>query len=188
MLNRCDGCDQIILTGGTKVGDLRFCTSKCASNAIDLINIDQHSLTLPEKFVETQVMQVFEGPCPRCGMTGGVDLFEAHWVWSILVMTQWKTTGGLSCQGCATKARIYALLVSSTCGWWGFPWGIFITPIQILRNFVALLEFSRMEPSTKLVHHIRRTLAAQDLMERRATDQNAVATEADSPAVEEQQV
>jgi len=188
MLNRCDGCAQIILTGGTKVGDLRFCTPKCASNAVDLIDIDQHSLTLPEKFLEAQVLQVFEGPCPRCGITGGVDLYEAHWVWSILVMTQWKTTGGLSCQGCATKARIYALLVSSTCGWWGFPWGIFMTPLQILRNLAALMEFSRTEPSTKLVQHIRRMLAAQDLRERQAASQNASATEVGSPSREEQRV
>lgn len=169
MMHACDGCGKTIAFGGKKLGSLRFCSAKCAQNADTLLAVHNHSLTLPPEFVEDQARQVFDGPCPRCGRTNcSVDLHQAHWVWSALILTQWKSTGGLCCQSCGTKSRIYATLSSAFLGWWGFPWGLLVTPVQIGRNLIGLTKFTRSEPSSELVDHIRLQLAARDLAERHA--------------------
>jgi hypothetical protein len=30
------------------------------------------------------------------------------------------------------------LAFSLFCGWWGFPWGLILTPVQVTRNIVAM--------------------------------------------------
>lgn len=150
--------------------DLRFCSKQCARKSVRLIAIHEHARTLPAEFIEEQARQVFEGPCPRCGAVGGVDLHEAHWVWSALIMTQWKSTEGICCHGCGTKSRIYAALSSTVLGWWGFPWGMLVTPVQVGRNIIGIISSSETEPSPRLLRHVRLNLAARDLAERQAAD------------------
>jgi hypothetical protein len=30
------------------------------------------------------------------------------------------------------------MVFSLFCGWWGFPWGLILTPVQITRNIVGM--------------------------------------------------
>jgi len=40
-------------------------------------------------------------------------------------------------------------------GWWGIPWGIFITPVQLVKNVGEVMRGDRDEPSDELVFHAR---------------------------------
>ena len=63
----------------------------------------------------------------------------------------------------AVMPRQIAMLTSAVCGWWGLPWGVVLTPIQIARN---LLGFARREPRTateQFEQVVRRKLAAHRL-------------------------
>ena len=53
-------------------------------------------------------------------------------------------------------------------GWWGFPWGLLMTPIQIVRNFAGL--FSSPDPDTPSedMENIVRVMIAQDILEQQA--------------------
>jgi hypothetical protein len=59
-------------------------------------------------------------------------------VWSAVYVTRWKTQSFIVCKSCGTKAQVRGLLFSGLLGWWGIPWGLFITPMQIVRNIAAL--------------------------------------------------
>jgi hypothetical protein len=32
------------------------------------------------------------------------------------------------------------VLFSLFCGWWGFPWGLILTPVQITRNIAGMYK------------------------------------------------
>jgi hypothetical protein len=85
-----------------------------------------------------------------------------HTVWSIFVMTQWRSTPILCCTPCGTKAKLGAIALSSVFGWWGFPWGLIFTPVQIIRNLKALAASTNPHgPSRELVQITRGDLAAR---------------------------
>jgi hypothetical protein len=84
------------------------------------------------------VEEVHRGNCPRCNGPGPLDVYKAHQVWSALVLTSWSSRPALSCKSCGTKRQIGALLFSGLFGWWGFPWGLVMTPVQIARNIAEM--------------------------------------------------
>jgi hypothetical protein len=63
---------------------------------------------------------------------------------------------------CANRQRIGDSLFSLVLGWWGIPWGLLATPVQIGRNVVGLLQPPTPEgqPSAALVQAARLELAA----------------------------
>lgn len=82
--------------------------------------------------------EVHRSNCPRCNGPGPLDVYKAHQVWSALVLTSWSSRPALSCKSCGTKRQIGALLLSGLFGWWGFPWGLVMTPVQIARNIAEM--------------------------------------------------
>lgn len=47
-------------------------------------------------------------------------------------------------------------------GWWGFPWGFLVTPVQILRNFAGMVAGpSASQPSAQLEKLVKLNLAHQ---------------------------
>jgi hypothetical protein len=97
----------------------------------------------------------------RRGGPGPIDLHVTHRVWSVLVLTRWETRPELSCRPCASKRRTGNLLVSLVAGWWGFPWGSIITPIQIARNVLGHFRGPDPNiPSQALRNLIRTRIAA----------------------------
>ena len=59
---------------------------------------------------------------------------------SAVVLTSWRAMPRISCRSCATKAQIGGALTSFTLGWWGFPWGLVMTPVQVVRNLMGLAQ------------------------------------------------
>jgi hypothetical protein len=131
---RCDTCGTIILFNATREGDWVFCNDQCRAQGQLLDFADQ----LPEAFIDEHVQQTHAGPCPKCQGPGPVDVHTSHTVWSALLITSWRSRPEVCCSGCGTKAKLLASLSSAALGWWGFPWGLLATPVQITRNLAGL--------------------------------------------------
>jgi hypothetical protein len=128
-----------------------------------------------------------EAIVPRCSGGGPVDVHTTHEVWSAVVLTSWKSIPALSCKSCGVKRQIGALAFSGFLGWWGFPFGLILTPIQVVRNLVGMLGGPRRDqPSQLLVDTVTRYLAAEFAAQQRATTVNAGAQQYVPPPLPKQ--
>jgi hypothetical protein len=149
---RCAYCDTWIMFGGNRLGQLRFCTDSCRQSGIQL----SASHEIPDHVVNERVWSVFNGICPKCGGPGPVDVHRSHRVVSALVVTSSNNRLTMSCRSCANKEKIRDTLLTFGLGWWGVPWGVIMTPIQIGRNLTALFSRSGTgQPSTHLQKLVR---------------------------------
>ena len=115
------------------------------------------------------------GACPKCNKTGSpVDVYKAYRIWSALVLTSWSSQPEVSCKNCANKRQLGAILFCGAFGWWGFPWGIIDTPIQIIRNLTAMTARPK-ENSPLLENHVR-VVIGQRLAQDLSSQEPAVAT------------
>lgn len=155
---KCDYCGTRILFGGVKDEDLRFCNENCYQQGFLLAVADQ----VPEDIMSEHVSAVHQGDCPKCGGPGPIDVQTSHIVWSALVVTSWQSRPEVCCRSCGVKAKLGGALISGVVGWWGFPWGLIATPIQIGRNMFGLLSGPDPNiPSDQLANMVRINLAAQ---------------------------
>ncbi|MBI1313092.1 hypothetical protein GC176_17520 [bacterium] len=154
----CDYCNSYIIFGGKKQGGRTFCNDKCLQNGYLLTAADR----LPQDAVDMAVEKIHQGECPRCRGPGPVDVHVAHTVWSALYLTSWKSKPHLCCKSCGRKQQLGGLFFSGLLGWWGFPWGLIMAPVQIVRNISGMFGGPDPEvPSEQL-----ETLARIDLAER----------------------
>jgi hypothetical protein len=64
------------------------------------------------------------------------------------------------------KSQIGDAIFSFLFGWWGFPWGFLVTPIQVVRNIAgAMSSPDETRPSEKLRHIVRLSIASNFLAE-----------------------
>ena len=131
---RCAFCGSTIVVGGVKEGALRFCNDKCHFQGKMIPALEK----IPPDLLERQVQAAHQGPCPRCQGKGPVDVHVSHRALSFFVMTTWKSTPEMSCRKCGTKRRLGDTALTLLLGWWGFPWGLIMTPVQISRNIYGL--------------------------------------------------
>ena len=154
----CAYCGTTILFGGKRAGERRFCNDECEQNDI----VAGIAEDVPDDVVTKQVWQVHQGLCPKCGGNGPVDVHTSYRVWSALVMTSWKSRTHVVCRPCGSKARIADAAFCVAFGWWGFPWGIIMTPIQIFRNVAGIFRTSDpTTPSAQLELIVRTEIAAK---------------------------
>jgi len=90
-----------------------------------------------------------------------------------MVLTRWVSRSQLACHRCGNKARAKAILSSAVLGWWGIPWGLIITPVQIGRNISAIMSGPPTAPSPQMRNIVVKRLGAQ-LSQQRASAQLAV--------------
>ena len=131
---KCGYCGSTVVIGGVRSGEQRFCNAKCLQGA-QLLSL---ASLVPADVLERQVEEIYRGNCPKCRGLGPVDVHKFHEVWSLLLVTRWTSSQQISCRSCATKRQLGALAFSLFCGWWGFPWGLVLTPVQIGRNIVEM--------------------------------------------------
>ena len=155
----CATCGSTILFGGARDGELRYCSQKCRGSSV-LVQLAQR---IPADAVRQAAEQVYRGRCPRCGGSGPVDLHVSYRVVSMLVVTRWSSVPTICCARCGLRKRLLDTLYSLVLGWWGFPWGLLVTPIQVIRNLAGLSLSRRgiQRPSPQLEHAVRLRLAAQ---------------------------
>ena len=159
----CDSCGTTIVFGGVKDGDFRFCNKKCHSDGQVIITAQQ----LPESLVSKHVQLIYAGPCPKCNGTGPVDVHTSHSIWSLVFLSSWKSQPQISCRTCGVKSQILGTLSSLLFGWWGFPWGLLVTPIQISKNVIGIIKNpGQLHPTEKLHKQVRLILGAQALAQR----------------------
>lgn len=157
----CATCHSFILFGGTRDGGLRFCGAACQAKGQLLTRAAQVS----EGEARQHAHALHAGRCPKCSGPGPVDVHLSYRVWSALVLTQWQTRSQVSCRSCGVKAQVGNLALSAVAGWWGFPWGLLMTPVQITRNAWKLATPpDPAEPSPRLVQDARLQLAARSLV------------------------
>jgi hypothetical protein len=90
-----------------------------------------------------------------------VDVHTSYRVWSALLMTSWSSRPHVVCRSCGSRARLGDLLFSLLFGWWGFPWGFVMTPVQLVRNITGLVSSPDPTlPSAQLSRIVRLHLAA----------------------------
>lgn len=130
----CAYCGTTILFGGVRSGDLWFCDHACANNGAPTLA----AMNIPSHEVEKEARAVHQGNCPRCQGAGPVDIHVGHKVWSTGFHTSWVSNPRLCCRSCGRKHQLGSAVFSLLLGWWGFPWGLIITPVQLTRNLVGL--------------------------------------------------
>ena len=156
----CEACGNRIVFGGVKQGQRTYSSTKCVKEAVwtDALKL------VPNAEVEQAVKAIHEGACPKCHGPGPVDVHTSYKVYSILVMTRWSSQPIVACQSCARKQQLKHTLHSLVTGWWGFPFGLIFTPVQIVRNIGGLIGMAGpdpMTPSPALSRIVRLSLAAR---------------------------
>ena len=151
----------MILFGGKREGNLRFCNDQCYQSAL-LVRLAEK---INPAVIQQQLGEVHQGKCPRCQGRGPVDVHKAHRVWSALVLTSWSSRPELSCRGCAVRRQLGAIVFSGALGWWGFPWGIIFTPVQVIRNIVEMAGGPNSSQPSPLLERAVRMHAAATLAE-----------------------
>jgi|GEM_PF-206330 len=155
---RCDYCKSYILFGGRKQDVRTFCNDNCLQEGRLVIAADR----IPQHAVDIAIDEVHQGECPKCSGPGPVDVHVAHSVWSALYLTSWKSKPHLCCRSCGRKEQLTGLCFSGLLGWWGFPWGLIMAPVQIVRNISGMFGGPDPDvPSEQL-----ETLVRIDLAER----------------------
>ena len=169
----CNYCGTTILFGGARDGSLRYCNARCQQNGRFLAVSEQ----LPQPQVQEQIWKVHQGRCPKCGGSGPIDVHSSYRVWSAVFLTHWNSSLQVSCRSCGLKKQMADAAFSLVLGWWGFPWGLVITPMQVGRNiWSATRPPEPQKPSPKLEKVLRIAIARQALAasQPKAPDRQAV--------------
>jgi hypothetical protein len=154
---KCAACGTTILFGGVQDSGMRFCNAKCHSRGSLLLIARQ----IPPDVLQQQTWAVHHGACPQCQGPGPVDVHKSYRIWSLVILTQWSNTPRISCKRCGVKAQLGDALFSLALGWWGFPWGLVMTPVQIGRNLAGVFRASPVTgPSPDLERAVSMTIAA----------------------------
>lgn len=157
-MSRCGYCGTGILFGGKRQGDQRYCNALCASRA----SLLAFSRQVPDSVIQEQVQRVHQGRCPKCSGSGPVEVYMSYRVWSAVVLTRWSSHQQISCRGCAINSQLISSAFCLFLGWWGFPWGLVMTPVQLVRNLSAMGSApDASHPSDKLERMIRINIASQ---------------------------
>jgi len=153
---RCAACNSTILFGGKRDANGRFCNQTCQARG----ELLAAAKDIPDAIVREQVWQIHQGTCPKCGGAGPVDVHVTHRVWSAVFLTSWKSTPEISCCSCGRKGQWVGVASSALLGWWGFPWGVVFTPIQIAKNLAAIARpADASTPSPQLEKMVRMKMA-----------------------------
>lgn len=154
---KCGFCNSSILLGGISAGNEKFCNNQCLQSQ----RVVYYSRMIPPDVIRQEIERVHAGNCPQCQRMGPVDVHISHRIWSAFVLTQWSSKSKICCHSCGTKNKVLDTAFCLFLGWWGFPWGILGTPIQIGRNVVGIFTAPNgARPSPMLEKFITSNLAA----------------------------
>lgn len=177
-MGTCATCGSTILFGATKYAGMTFCNARCANAAGEIAAVRQ---AIPPDVLAQRIAEIHDGPCPKCNQDRLVDLYPAHFVWSVIVLTRYTSTSELSCRSCARKRQAMHALGSFFLGWWGFPFGLIITPIQVGRNLFAMFKPESANPSAQLASAVQGMLGQQLIAAGFRPETGAPSMHADAP-------
>jgi len=156
---KCRTCQRFVIFGGKRDGDHSYCSQKCLDEDI----LRETGEMIPRDLLDERVRAIHLGPCPRCHRDGPVDVHRSYSLWTLLYFTQTRSCEHLVCRSCARQSQFWASIRSMLLGPWG-PFGILLTPVQIVRNVAAMIGGPpSYAPSALLVQVVRRHTAEQIL-------------------------
>lgn len=159
---KCDGCGRTIFIGAIKDGALRYCNKTCKQEA----PFTKYAADLPMAEVQAEMNKLHGGLCPKCNGVGPVDIHTAHTIFSVVYVTSWNSKPHLCCRACGRKEQAKALAMATFLGWWGLPWGLLFTPVQIGKNIAGMIGGPKPEqPSAELEKIVRGMLTHNHFVE-----------------------
>ena len=152
----CGNCGKsFFFAGFTSEDGNKYCDERCQLEHELQPYIDR--ITDAELDEALTLMQFVN--CPECDGKGPLEVWHSHSIWSVLVLTRWVNEAHFCCQSCARKHQWKGLAMSTLLGWWGFPWGVIMTPVQIFRGLGALLTgFPEGDATPELIREAQLTL------------------------------
>lgn len=157
-MTRCHLCGKRIIRGGKQTGTLVFCSDGCRRRSA-LLEVARQ---IPDDAVRQRVLEIHQGACPVCGGRGPVDLHTSYLVWSALLFTSSRSRSRISCKACGDRRKWGDAALSMVFGWWGLPFGLVMTPVQIARNLGSLSNKSQFgRPSLQLQWFVRTRFATR---------------------------
>jgi hypothetical protein len=154
----CDYCSKRFGLFGVHADGYSFCSANCRDRARQLLtSLDG----LPPQDIQSYIDKARGGTCAGCGGPGPLDLYQSYRVYSFVVLTRWSTHNHFVCRACARKEQMKSLGLSALLGWWGFPFGLIMTPVQIVRDIAALAGGDQQHASQRLQNIMKLNLARQ---------------------------
>lgn len=150
----CDYCGKFFRGGSLQRGQYQFCNSACLVRGKVLSLLDNYSTTK----IDSHIASLRTGKCKECGSSANIDFHKSYSVYSLIFYTSWKTVTHFCCKKCGRRHQVEAALYSFVLGWWGIPFGFFVTPWQIGRNVIGMLRTDD-RPSDDLKRFARLKLA-----------------------------
>lgn len=178
---KCPNCGKHLFLAGAEGPDgAKYCDENCQTKYA----LQPYVARLSDGDVRREILKIQSQGCPECGEPDPVEVWNSHSIWSAVLLTRWVNKQHFCCQRCARKHQWTGLLFSAVPGWWGFPWGIIMTPVQIARGVGALsTKIIRGQPSPVLVRRAELQLAAKLQTETRRR-QRQLSTAANAPDAE----
>ncbi len=162
-MKTCSACNKRIALGGEEFGTEIYCGERCKK--MGLISASHQILT--NEIVQNRIHEVHAGSCPKCGGEGPNDMQWHYTIWSFIVITSHKDIPEVCCRNCGLRKKIGGFFYSILLGWWGFPFGILLTPVQVIRNFIGFFILPKQgKVSRQLDDAIRMELGAEALLEK----------------------
>lgn len=168
--SECDFCKNSARFSALLDEGQRFCSKSCLRNA--------RLLEVAEEISQEEILGhaslIKNGACPECRqLTSRTEVRRYYRVWSVGIFTQRTDRAHICCHACARKTNFGSLVFCMLFGWWGIPWGIIMTPVQIIANITEMFRpLSDPVPSEALLQAAKLDLAAK-LYKRRAQEANA---------------
>ncbi|MCG8602801.1 MAG: YvaD family protein [Verrucomicrobiales bacterium] len=147
-MKACSYCKNTIVLGGKKVGKRLYCGENCRHAAVDVLGLD----AIPEDLVNDLASSIHKGSCPKCGGDGPVDIHESYRVASAFLFSFFNTKTEVCCRKCSFKNSFWDFIYTFTLGWWGFPIGVILTPILLLRNMIGMLQLPKEDEYSNALH------------------------------------
>jgi len=155
-MSKCLNCGRHSIILSVEEAGERFCSERCCK----AFPIMQWAGVRPED-VYRRAMEIRNSACPCCGRSGPVDAHKSYRIWSAVVLSVWSTRSVVSCRRCGREEQLTAASLSLALGWWGLPLGLVLTPVQVIRNLLAMARPTPPSPSAELLAAARRDLAVR---------------------------
>ena len=144
----CQTCGAGILFGGKTVAGRRYCRSLCLEQDLGQLL----ALELRPDEVQAEMNAMLRRPCTKCGNAQlPIGAWVSHRAVSFVIVTRWESRPLVCCQGCGRKALIFDTILTLLVGWWGLPFGLLMTPLQVARNVVGLTVVDHEDASSLLM-------------------------------------
>ena len=162
--NTCDHCGSSLFPNGFVDQGQRFCSDACLRTLRSL----EATANMPAHEILDHAMRIRSGPCPKCRRRNGInDARRQYWVWSALVFASWGHDCRIQCRSCGVRGNLECIGSSLLLGPWSVK-GIFLTPLQIVRNIGEMMKKDPESPSDECLQLTRLQLG-RELVGRRAS-------------------